>query len=102
ISATSTVRLPPPAALTSPGALPIYDRARVVLAVLDLGVGIEVHADQIVGAVPLDDRLGAAAPVEGQPDLVHGALSDPQRLHALGDQHLRLDRAARGDEGRPA
>src|SRR5699024_1644631 len=76
--------------------------ARVVLAVLDLGVRIEVHADQVVRAVALDERLLAPAPVERQADLVYGALPDPQRGHAFGDQHLRLDRVAGGDDGRPA
>src|SRR5699024_2867115 len=47
------------------------DGARVVLAVLDLHVRVEVHADQVVGTIPLDDRLMAPTEVEGHADLVH-------------------------------
>jgi hypothetical protein len=72
------------------------------LGLLDLHVGVEGNAEQVVGRVAGYDGLVSRAPVVRQPDLVHLAAGDNQRGHPVGDQYPRLDCRTGRDDGGPA
>src|SRR5690625_1423512 len=70
------------------------------LGLLDEDVGVEADAEQVVGGVA--GHQAVAAPVVGQPHLVHDATRDTQRAEPVGDHDTSLDGGPRGDDVAPA
>src|SRR5699024_10258907 len=78
------------------------DVAGADLGLLDLDIGVEDDAQEVVRPVSLDDgALATDAPVVRQADLVHGPALDRQRRHPVGHEDAGLDRAPGRDDRRP-
>src|SRR3954447_20651733 len=69
------------------------------LDLLDVHVPVERDGRELVEGVALGDAV--RAPVIGHADLVDDPPADHEWRHPVGDEHLRLDRAAGGHQRGP-